>query len=221
MHGLINTAIQSFIRHNYGTPVWAQVCARLEMPTSGFEAMLKYDDAVTERLIGATSITLARPRTLLLEDIGAFIAMTHPLRRLLRFGGASYHEFLLSLDELPARARMCLPDIGVPELSCATMPDGSLRLRVVGDVVGWGAFMCGLVRAVADDYGALAVIDYLGSGQENGAACELVQILLLDQAFSEGMQFDLAQEADRPSSPSPLMACGLTTDAGGRGQKYG
>ena len=45
MHGLINRAIQCFLRDTYGADLWAQVAEASEIGVEGFEAMLDYPDA--------------------------------------------------------------------------------------------------------------------------------------------------------------------------------
>ncbi len=56
---------------------------------------------------------------MLLEDLGTYL-VSHPnvqgLRRLLRFGGAGFIDFLHSLDELHDRARLAVPDLDLPQL---------------------------------------------------------------------------------------------------------
>ena len=71
--------------------------------------MLSYDDQLTYDVIDALCVELDRPRLDLLEDLGTFL-VSHPrmerLRRLMRFSGETYLEFLLSLDDLPDRVRL-------------------------------------------------------------------------------------------------------------------
>jgi hypothetical protein len=51
--------------------------------------------------------------------------------------------------------------------------------------------MMGLLRAMADDYGALVLMDTLA----NDGGAEVIQIQLLDQRHSKGRQFDLVGQA--------------------------
>ena len=65
-------------------------------------------------------------------------------------------------------------------------PLGPDRFRLVcGGRRGYRAVFAGILRAMADDYGALALID-----AEEGA--EAVAIELLQTRFAEGRRFDLA-----------------------------
>ena len=47
--------------------------------------------------------------------------------------------------------------------------------------------MVGVLRAMADDYGALAMLSH--EGQEGEA--EIISIVLVESAFAEGRHFDL------------------------------
>ncbi len=55
-------------------------------------------------------------------------------------------------------------------------------------VDGAGFIVAGLLRAMADDYGALVLLDHLG----REGAYEVISLHLLDQSYTEGKRFDLA-----------------------------
>ena len=81
--------------------------------------MLVYDDDMTVRVLDALCADLNRPRAEMLEDLGTYL-VSHPkmedLRRLLRFGGVTYVEFLHSLDDLSDRVRLAVSDLCLPTL---------------------------------------------------------------------------------------------------------
>ena len=191
MHGLLNRSIQGFLRRTYGEAVWLDVAARAGLGPDGFEALLDYDDNLTDRVIAAAARRLDRPRDALLEDLGTYL-VSHPdlerLRRLLRFGGTGFVDFLHSLDELPDRARMALPELELPELDLREQNPERFRLMCRSPLTGVGHVILGLLRAMADDYGSLAVLEHEGSWPEG----EIIRIDLLDPQFSEGRRFDLA-----------------------------
>ncbi|MCX8508343.1 MAG: heme NO-binding domain-containing protein [Rhodobacteraceae bacterium] len=187
MHGLINRSLQFFLRDTYGAALWSSVAEQAGVPPEGFEAMLTYEDALTDRLLAAAAVALSKPREALLEDLGMFLVSLEPLRRLLRFGGVDYVDFLHSLDELPDRARLAVADIGLPDLELTPGEDGSFRL-ISGGVApaGFLPVMAGVLRAMADDYGAFALVDMAEGG-------DAVQIELLQTEYSAGRSFDLAR----------------------------
>jgi hypothetical protein len=134
---------------------------------------------------------LGRPVESVLEDLGTYL-VSHPnteaVRRLLRFGGVTFEDFLHSLEDLPERARLALPDLDLPVLELAETNYAEYRLTIDAAFAGTGHVMLGLLRAMADDYGALVLLDWL----DGGAGQEIIQIKLLDHRHSTGRAFDLA-----------------------------
>jgi len=191
MHGLINRSIQCFVNDNYGAPVWNAVAQEAGVGPDGFEAMLSYDDALTVAVLEAASRHLDKPREALLEDMGTYLVShgrLEPLRRLLRFGGETFLEFLHSLDDLAGRARLAVPDLDVPELELIEDGPHAFRLICQWHFPGACPVMMGILRAMADDYGALVLLDY-DSTAADGAT---LVIELLDSRFAEGRSFRLA-----------------------------
>lgn len=193
MNGLVNRAIQNFLRDGWGAAAWADAARSVGVPAAGFEPLMEYDPALTGRLVAAAAARLDRDGACLLEDLGTWL-VSHPsragVRRLLRFGGPDFVEFLHSLDDLPARARLALPDLALPPLRVQVMGQGLFHLHIGPGFTGAGAVARGLLRAMADDYGALALIEG-EDGAGDGAA--LVTIRLLDAEFAEGRAFALGR----------------------------
>jgi len=190
MHGLINRGIQSFVTDTYGDARWRAAMGRAGFDFADFEAMWHYDNSVTPRLLNAVCEILDRPYEELLEDIGTYL-VSHPnvqaLRRLLRFGGVNFVDFLYSLDDLPDRARLAVSDLELPRLELFEDSADQYTLRCYGDEPGWGHFFMGVLRAMADDYGALAVLTHDGTTENY----ETIQIQLLETEFAVGRDFDL------------------------------
>ncbi|MGY6633365.1 MAG: heme NO-binding domain-containing protein [Alkalilacustris sp.] len=192
MHGLVNRALQCFLRDHYGARVWEDVARAAAAPAGGFEAMLRYDDALTLRLLAAAARELDRPEDAVLEDLGAYL-VTHPdregLRRLLRFGGTELAEFLYSLDDLPGRCRLAVPDLDMPHLQLDECGDGRWTLTVRGPWPQFAPVMMGVLRAMADDYGALVLLE-MAPPLADGA--RRISIEVFDPRFTAGRPFDLA-----------------------------
>ena len=197
MHGLINRSIQCFLRDTYGPAIWSAVAREAQLGFDNFETMLIYDQALTDAVIDAASRLLARPRDTVLEDLGIYL-VSHPnvqsLRRLLRFGGVTYADFLHSLEDLPGRARLALPDIDLPQLDLVDHNASDFTLICHSQLDGVGHVVVGILRAMADDYGALSLVEHLGP-RDGG---EAISITLAETAFTAGRRFDLAvQEGGR------------------------
>lgn len=189
MHGLINRSIQFFIQSTYGDAVWSGVARRAGMDVAGFETMLPYDDALTDAVLDAAAGRLSKPRSVLMEDWGTFLVsdpQLEPLRRLLRFGGDNFVEFLHSLNDLNGRARLAVPDLEMPELDLVEGAGNTFHLDCRWQLAGGRHIVAGVLRALADDYGALVLLEEEGDG---------LSIALLDSAFAKGRSFALAQGA--------------------------
>lgn len=192
MHGLVNRSIQGFLRDTYGTDLWSAVAAEAGIDASGFEALMDYDDALTDAVLVAAARRLDKPGDAILEDVGIYLAGREPLRRLLRFGGVDYVDFLHSLDELPERVRLAVPELDMPDLALAPAGPGRFTLLCRGRHSGFAAVLAGVLRAMADDYGALAVIEAPGAGGPPAVTIELLQA-----RFASGRRFDLARPEAR------------------------
>ena len=207
MHGLINKAIMSFLCDSFGDALWQTVALKsgiaAELGGDGFEAMQIYDPWMTEAMIAGAAVQLDRPRDSLLEDLGTYLVSherMEPLRRLLRFGGVSFTDFLFSLEDLRGRTQLAVPDLAMPELSLEERAQGQFLLTCHACPAGFGHMMVGILRALADDYGALAVLEHRGCrlpgpasdrrAQRDGD--EVIAIDVYDPAFHSGRQFQLA-----------------------------
>lgn len=190
MHGLIASAVQSFFCTTYGSERWGRVTRRAALGFTDFEPMMEYEEHVVLEVLDFVCHDLDRSRDEVLEDLGTHL-VSHPtmerFRRLLRFGGADYVDFLHSLEDLPARTRLAVPDLILPDLELTELSAGMYKLFCHNGPPGFGAVMLGVLRAMADDYGALVMLDYrkLMDGREE------ISVALVQNAFSEGRSFEL------------------------------
>ncbi len=194
MHGLVNRSLQSFVCDTYGPQTWDQVVRQAQLPVSDFDSLAQYEDAVTARAIAAASAVLNKPRSAMLEDLGTYL-VAHPrreaVRRLLRFSGDTFVAFLMGLEDLPDRVRLALPDLDLPDLSLKQHGSAAFTLTVRAAQDGAGHVVAGLLRAMADDYGALVMmeVDPIGPGTD------ALHLTVHDLRFARGRRFDLAQAA--------------------------
>ena len=194
MHGLFNRSIQTFLRGTYGRSLWRAVAMDAGISPDGFERMIRYPDAQTHAVLAAASRRLNRTAEALLEDLGTFL-LSHPsqrrLRRLLRFGGVGFVDFLHSLEELPGRARLAMPDLRLPRLDLTEVDHNSYILRCQGPSA-LGHVLIGLLRTMADDYGALVILEH----DIDMHGHTFIRIHLPDAQFSRGRSFALTATQD-------------------------
>lgn len=194
MHGLINRSFQNFMLDGYGRDAWFETAVRAGIDPPEFEMMLNYDDATTPAVLDAMGAVLGRSRADLMEDVGMYL-VTHPnteaVRRLLRFGGVDFADFLHSLDDLPDRARMAVSDLHLPSIELHEDGNGSYNLVCDSRVAGFGYLMMGVLRAMADDYGVLALLEL----DEGMRGSEIVRIQLVEADYADGRAFELGKRA--------------------------
>ncbi len=192
MHGLINRSLECFLGETYGCDKWRDIARDAGLGFDSFESMFAYDDALTYAVLDAAARRLSKSKDALLEDLGTYLvsnSKTGAVRRLLRFGGVTFVEFLHSLDDLQERAKLAVPELDIPRISLSgSCETGEFVLRCTGPHPGFGRVMLGLLRAIADDYGALVMLEPLGEGAEY----EELSITVVESRFADGRAFSLA-----------------------------
>lgn len=192
MHGLINRSMECFLSDTYGSDVWLDVVKDAGLGFEHFESMFDYDDTLTYAVLASAAKRLSKARATLLEDMGTYLVSSpnvQSLRRLLRFGGVTFVEFLHSLDDLNDRAKLAVPELELPKFKLLKNGDaGGFTLICRGPHKGFGRVMMGVLRAMADDYGALVFMEYDGAGD----GFEEISIALVESSFADGRDFSLA-----------------------------
>jgi hypothetical protein len=192
MHGLINRALENFVCGAYGETIWQKIVGQFDFAFESFEPMMLYDEHMSDELIDLAARELGKPVEVFLEDFGTFL-VTNPasqrVRRLLRFGGVDFLDFLHSLDDLRGRAKLALPDFDLPRLVLDGHGNGAFSLHVECTRPGGGYVVLGVLRAMADDYGALVFVEHMGGKGPR----ETLSIALLDEAYGEDRGFNLAE----------------------------
>ena len=190
MHGLLFRTLQLFVQDTYGRDAWQAITTMADLDINDFEPMLNYPVGFFDKIIEAVEAILDKPRDHFFEDLGTYL-VAHPnsegLRRLLRLGGVDYIEFLFFLDDLPDRVRLTVVDLELPYLEIVEVSDERFKLFIGPGLPGFDFVMMGVLRAMADDYGALVLLEALTD--ESG---KYVQIDLIETSFSEGRDFKLA-----------------------------
>jgi len=190
MLGVVNKAIEEFVITVHGGAVWQEVLRDIGTPGFRFEPMLMYEDEKSYALIRALSKRLSKPQQDILDDIGTYL-VTPPnggaLRRLLRFSGSSFDDFLFSLDDLNDRVDLALPDLQLPQIMVIPQTIDRVHVRVSQTWSGFAYVLQGLLRAMADDYGTLVFLDVRRDITDS--AC--IEVILIENNFSAGIDFDI------------------------------
>jgi len=187
MDALLLRSLQNYVLDTFGSAKWHEICVIADQPSQTYEPMLRYESGLADRVADIVSRVLGRPVEAIWEDVGTYL-VTNPeregARRLLRFGGVSFSDFLHSLEELPARARLAMPKLEAPEVILDEVGPDRFELRCRSHIRGVQRVLIGVVTAMADDYGALCLI-------ETGAE-DCIKIAVLDTRHATAKAFELA-----------------------------
>ena len=85
-------------------------------------------------------------------------------------------------------AGVAVPDLDLPQIAVTAEGPGAYRIDTGPGLPGFGHVLLGLLRAMADDYGALALAELA----EDGPAGARLTLQVAEAAFAEGRRFDLA-----------------------------
>lgn len=172
MDDLVSRAIEKFLRDGQHG----------ELGLCGAEAGLLSPGP----MLREAALQTGKPLDELVEDLGAWMVRQDEIWRLLRFCGQDFLDFLLRLDELPERIRLIADDVTLPQIVLSRSDDGLLWVTILDGPPVWNAFLTGLLRAMADDYGALCVITRTAEG---------ICIDVPDSAFAQARTFRLSPKA--------------------------
>ena len=198
MHALVHRALYCFLRDSHGPALRDRVGLAAGLPggCAGAGGLGAVDPALTDRLVAVAAAELGIAGDALLEDLGTYL-VSHPtmapMRRLLRYGGICFEDFLHALPDLPDRARLAVPDFRLPAFDLRDDGAGRYRLRLGPGWAGVGPIVIGTLRAMADDYGALVLL-----GHEAGAqGDDRIGIEVVDLGFASARAFELARPEAR------------------------
>lgn len=170
MLGLITKGLQIFVEDLRGKAFWGRICAEQDILDPDFEALIDYDPALTNALIDSVSRELKISRHDLLEDFGTFITTNKEggaIKNLLRLGGSSYAQFLRNLPDIPKIFAYALPNFILPRFSLREESPTSFTLEQSG-TQGLGGVFLGVLRAMADEYQVLVIIEHVALENERG-----------------------------------------------------
>ena len=179
MHGLINATLQFFVEDVYGPDRWASIIRRAGLKTTRFETMLSYDDRLTQDVVDAMASELGREPAAVLEDVGIYL-VTFPKR-----------EALHALDDLPDRVRLAVPDLDLPPIAFSDLGGDRFTISCRSPFPHAGCVLMGVLRAMADDYGALVTLDH----QTGTGRVDRFDVMLVQESFAAGRNFDLVAGA--------------------------
>jgi hypothetical protein len=189
---MICKTLELFLRSRRGDAAWTEIRKAAGLREPQLDPMRTYPDESIHALLLAAEDRLRLPVHALLDDVGTWIC-THPpleaVRRLIRFSGPTFVDLLWSLEELPDRARLAVPDLQLPLCRVRETALGCYDVEVEWDRAYTGAVLGGILRAMADDHGTLVYIDWAGRTEADGRIIETLEIALHDMRHAAPREF--------------------------------
>ncbi|WP_347266479.1 heme NO-binding domain-containing protein [Paracoccus sp. (in: a-proteobacteria)] len=170
MNSLTNSCIRQFLRSSYGDDLWSRVATAAGVRADALLAWTAQADATTAALLVHAARALGKKPGEILEDLGEWLTRQEQLRRLLRFSGSTFDEFVISLQDLAGRINLVLPDLGLSALLVEKTSRNSFRIASAGRQRLAMRVIVGVLRGMADDYGTLALVSHRGSDVDVGVA---------------------------------------------------
>lgn len=186
MHGFIIRGIELFVRTRHDEGIWIAVSSQAGINPCGAMIMRQYHENTPKLMVQAASDALRISREEFLEDIGGWIPCINSVRHIMRFSGATFEDFVLSLDDLHDRGRVVLPGLNLPRIVINVISPNCYRLSISADQADWYPVLTGFLRGMADDYGVLAIVN-----QEESGLC----VRIADDTFAEGRAFSLIKQS--------------------------
>ncbi|MFN3524623.1 MAG: heme NO-binding domain-containing protein [Paracoccus sp. (in: a-proteobacteria)] len=187
MIGLVDRAIEEFLRATYGEELLRSVTNDMAVAEGKPLPDLQGYGQVG---LAQAAHRMSKSGSEMLEDLGSWLTRIEPIRRVMRFSGRDFKDFLMSLEELPGRAHLVVPWLDMPRLRVAH-DARSVMILIDGAAADWQPVLIGLIRGMADDYGALCLIS-----AEEGS----IRVDIWDECFAAGRLFRLQPDATAASA---------------------
>ena len=194
MYGMVNRAIEKFIKEQHGNDTWERV-ASLAKVEDDFISMEQYADEVSVNLVvGLSQVTGLTPNQIL-TSIGEYwvdFAHNSDYGDLLDMAGDSLPEVLSNLDDMHARIGQSFDALKPPSFWISDLTEDSLILHYVSERDGLAPMVVGLVR---------------GLSKRLNTACSVIQVGFKGET-SEHDEFAVAFEQIEVEEPATKITSG-------------
>lgn len=150
MYGMVNRAIEQFIREEHGEEVWERVASKASV-SADFISMQQYPDSVSvDLVVGLSEVTGTGPAQVL-ADVGEYwvsFAYNSSYGDLLDIAGDTLPEVLANLDEMHTRVGQSFDDLNTPSFWVSDLTEDSMILHYSSNREGLAPMVVGLVRGL-------------------------------------------------------------------------
>lgn len=155
MYGLVNNAIESLVKTNFGEENWQEVLKVSNINIDYFLNSQPYDDEITFALAEAVSQVNKMPIEKVFHAFGEWWIIKTGQEKyghLMEAGGSNLKDFLLNLPAFHNRILLLYPLLTPPEFKVTDVEQNSLHLHYFSKRVGLQEFVYGLIMGLGKLY---------------------------------------------------------------------
>jgi hypothetical protein len=152
MYGLVNQALEDFVRQGYGNAAWDRIRQRAGISEEMFIAMDGYPDETTFKLVDAATEVLGLDASQVLEAFGrhwVLYTAQSGYGEMLAMFGSDLRSFLNNLDNLHSHVAMSFPALRPPSFTVEEIEGGAgLLLHYRSERAGFAPMVVGLLKGL-------------------------------------------------------------------------
>jgi hypothetical protein len=152
MYGLVNQAVEDFVRRGFGDGAWKSIKDNAGVNLEMFVSMDSYPDDVTYKLVGAATEVLGLDAATILEAFGqhwVLYTAQEGYGQMLSMFGSNLEEFLVNLDNLHSHVGLTFPALRPPSFQVERIEGGlGLLLHYHSDRIGLAPMVVGLLKGL-------------------------------------------------------------------------
>jgi hypothetical protein len=154
MYGLVNQALEDYVRRGFGESAWTRVRDGAGIDLEMFVAMDSYPDDLTYRLVHSATEALGIDAARVLEEFGehwVLYTVQEGYGELLSMFGSDLRTFLPHLDNLHSHVGLTFPQLRPPSFAVQSVGDGggdSLLLHYRSQRAGLAPMVIGLIKGL-------------------------------------------------------------------------
>lgn len=161
MYGMIHQAARQMALVHLGAEGWSAFVRQHGLTEDHFIGVDYYDDAETMRLVGLLAERLGLPIQDALREFGGHwidFAATSAYGRILSMAGDDLESFLDNLDRMHASLKSTMPLARMPSFQVLDSDHERMTVLYRSERSGLGAFVEGILGAVARNFGEAVTI---------------------------------------------------------------
>ena len=170
MYGLVNNAIESLVKSNFGEENWQLVLKKSNVGMDYFLNSQPYDDEITFALANAVSEVNNMPIGDVFRAFGEWwIVKTGQEKygHLMEAGGSNLKEFLINLPAFHNRIILIYPKLTPPEFKVTDIESNSLNLHYFSKRTGLQEFVHGLITGLGKMFNVPVEVLLISSRENN------------------------------------------------------